>query len=148
MKTDKTPKETKVDAHALVEHSKLSFASKNMLCKLEWTHRIMIRELKNERKSKSFVVSSRGLSAEQIFNEIVEFEKNTLREILRDDIIIDNVSKGMTHQIIIVPRYLTTTNKSYSFSVCYPHQFLESVAEELSKFLCRGKVAFTRSKKE
>jgi len=145
---NKVPKETKVDEHKTSEKSKSIFASKNMLCKLEWTHRIMIRELKNERKSKSFVVSSRGLSAEQIFNEIMEFEKTTLRNILRDDIIIDNVSKGMTHTIIVSPRYLTTSNKSYSFSVCYPHQFLESVAEELSKFLCRGKVAFARSKKE
>lgn len=117
------------------------FASKNMAS--YFTHKIVVRETDGLRSSKSFSFNSQGLTARQIYDELVVFNKKILVDKFRADLILtNNIGKNATHSILIEPYKdeIKENDKMITLYVRYPHYSCLDIARELESFLCWGRV--------
>lgn len=123
------------------ETKEMSFASKNMAS--FFTHKIVVRETDGLRSSKSFSFNSQGLTARQIYEELMLFNKKVLVNKFKADLILtNNIGKNATHSILIEPYKdeIKENDKMITLYVRYPHYSCLDIARELEGFLCWGRV--------
>lgn len=117
-------------------------ATVDMNCYMPITHRVYVREHIHDARSVSFSINSHGLTVDQIWQQLFDWEKAHLKTLLPPMMFLGNQhKKTRTHSIIVIPIDKATQHEK-SFSLYYPHYSVTEIGEHVSRFLCGGKVVF------
>lgn len=104
------------------------------------SHRIIVTCRYINQASKTFSIDLKGDNMKLVFQQLYDFVKNDLDDILVHKINFTNqYRKKKSHTIILQD---VIRNKSHAVSINKPEYSSEEIAKEISKFLCNGRCCF------